>query len=201
MAKKKDLVVPSTEAEAVIGWLCDAWRTCRHEMTAERFCARWEDFFFDKLMLKDTDLTEKIDTWARRGHPVADAALRRYIKRMADLGQMNDTLRQVQGYLVYMADKAPAPYPKRGKPAVSFARKRVWIHVVLELGSLLTGLPPTRNNSMDDSPVSPSIAYYLSLALKRLTKEGADPLTEARINTIYWKREGLPGLIESSMLA
>jgi hypothetical protein len=201
MAKKKELIVPDAEAEKIVEWLCSAWRACRNEMTAEAFWASWEKFFYGKLALRDTDLTEKIVNWARRRHPVADGALRRYIKHMVDRGQGDDMLCQVQAYLVDAIDKAPAPYPKRGHPAVTFIKKRAWFQLVLDLGSLLTGLPQTRNDTLADSPVSPSIAYYLSLALRRLTKEGADPLKEQRINKIYWKRNELPSILEASMPA
>jgi hypothetical protein len=195
MAKKKDLVVHDADAEVVIEWMCSAWRKYRDGMSASAFWATWERFFFDKLVAEDVEVTKVIVEAAERGQPVADQALRKYIEYMSERGKQGDMLPRVGLYIGVTARRGPIPYPVTGHPAVTFAKRNGWVIAVLCIASVKTGLPITRNAATN----APSCAYYLAEALRRLAKEGADPLTEARINKIFFKRHTMAALFEASL--
>jgi hypothetical protein len=195
MAKKKELTVPAAEAEQIIDWCCDAWRRCQNEFTAASMWATWEQFSYNKLVSQDPDATADIVRGGEQGHPVADQALRKYISHMTSRDQHKDMLVGVRHYAEQCIRRAPVEYPTLGHSAVTFVKKRAWICLILELGSLQWGLRPTRNAATE----APSMAYYLALAFRRLINEGADQLKEGRINKIYFKRNALATILEASL--
>jgi hypothetical protein len=197
MAKKKQLEVLPADAERVIENLCHQIEVARDQAKLEprAYWSQLEQLLYDKLEQRRTDFTELIVKWARRGHPSADAAARRYIKRQCDLGKHGELLEQLKGYLVWIVDRAPAPYPT-GQARVMYLFRDAWILAMLINASNNTGLPPTRNKATLGAP---SIAYYLAIAFERMKGPGVRKLNERSINEIFWRRGNWAQILEASM--
>jgi hypothetical protein len=192
MATKKVIEVASADEAKLIGLLCTEIENACEQLTAEALWRRLEQYFFELLMRRETEMTGLIAGWAEAGHPAADRAMWRYIGRMTDLHQFNDMLVQVQNYVV--KKRPPVPYP-RGQRAVLHLMKYIWIPAVLEHAAAGTGLMPTRK---DTTLEAPSVAYYLAIAMRQM-KRKIRPLGEQRINKIYWNRHNLAAILEASM--
>jgi hypothetical protein len=150
---------------------------------------RLEQYFYDVLMQRRTEITALIVKFADAGCPASNRALWRYIRHMTDRDAFNDMLVQVRGYVV-RASPDDGPYPQ-GRPR-EFLRN-IWIALVIAQVSAHTGIPPTRGGAT----TTPSIAYFLSRAMtRRGTKLG-----EREVNRIYGERHKVIEAIEGTMPA
>jgi hypothetical protein len=156
-----------------------------------------EDFFFRCLDQRNDEMSEAIVAWANARHPSADRALRRYSKREASHSRFDQMLVGVRDYHIRVASTAPVPYP-RGRGALLHMMRDIWIPASLDnIASGIPWLKPTRKTTTD----RPSVAFYLAKAMKRMKHRGIRPLSEDRINEIYWRRDHnrLAALIAASM--
>jgi len=182
-------VVPADEA-AIVSALCTQIGVLRDRMTTEVSWHVLEQHFYEALRGRRTLSAAVVIAWADAGHPAADRAVRRYGAEILDQHREGELLAQARAQIVKILLRPFVPFPQ-GRHVVANLMRDLWLPAVIWWVANGLDIPPTRSRTT----TAPSAAYFVSRALHKCGM----PLSEKRLNQLYWERGKVAKELEASM--
>jgi len=181
-------VAPADEAK-VIDIICAQIDIVRDRLTSDAGRQALERGLYD-LLHRGALPVATVLAWANKGHPAADAAVRRYAYELWHTRQQLPPEVEAYGWAKVIEPIIPK-YPPGHVETVDTWQRDIGIAVLVKLCAKGTGLSETRSRTT----TTPSAAFLVTKALKRKGHK----LKEQAVNRICWAHEKLAARLEAVM--
>jgi hypothetical protein len=152
MTKRLTEVSPAYEAE-IVAALEAAGAAAAKRTGSEEWWERLEQYLYEALTQRRTELTAVIIKWADAGCPASHRALWRCIRRAIDDDRFDGLPVQVRAYAI----RSPPGNDARPQGRAQEFLRDLWISMVMIQASVVTGIAATRSSAS----TKPSIGYFL----------------------------------------